>query len=76
MQGFKKMDRSGENRSWLLVSQRKGLELLLREVSGNLSIIYLDFKRFSNLVPIIHNRLEIGSCFFRPDAVFNKRYFD
>lgn len=32
-------------------------------VSGKLSIIYLNFRNFSNLVPIIHNRLEIGSCF-------------
>ena len=57
------LGQSGENRTWLLESLRKGPELLFREVSGNLSILYLDFKRFSNLVLIIHNRLEIGSCF-------------
>lgn len=32
-------------------------------MSGNLSTLFLDFKRFSNLVLIMHNRLEIGSCF-------------
>lgn len=37
--------------------------IIQRSVSGNLSILYLDFKRFSNLVLIIHNRLEIGSSF-------------
>ena len=47
----------------VFMSLRKGLELLFREVSGNLSILYLDFKRFSNLVLINHDRLEIGSCF-------------
>ena len=61
--GLNKMDRSGESRSWLLVSLRKGPERLLREMSGNLSTLFLDFKRFSNLVLIMHNRLEIGSCF-------------
>lgn len=57
------LGQSGQNRSWLLASLRKGPEVLFREVSGNLSILYPDFKRFSNLVLITHNRLEIGSCF-------------
>lgn len=37
--------------------------IIQRSVSGNLSILYLGFKRFSNLILIIHNRLEIGSSF-------------
>lgn len=57
------MGQSGANRPWLLVSLRKGPELLFREMSGNLSILSFDFKRFSSLVLRIHNRLETGSCF-------------